>query len=84
MEIKSIITKVFKEVYSKENKGKKLSSINDDDILLDIGIDSLSYAVIVLRLEEELGFDPFTISKEAYYPQTFSDFVKFYDKNKPK
>ena len=68
----------------KKTKEKRLNNINNNDILLDIGIDSLSYAVIVLRLEEELGFDPFTISEEPYYPQTFSDFVKFYEVNRPK
>jgi hypothetical protein len=26
-----------------------------------------------------LGFDPFSISSDAYYPVTFGDFVRFYE-----
>ena len=84
MKIEEKIKKVFKEVYSNENQGKKLKTIKNNDILLELGIDSLSYAIIVLKLEEELGYDPFTISQEAFYPTTFFEFVKFYNENKPK
>ena len=84
MDIKNIIENVMKEVYSKENNGRKLKKISEEDILLDLGIDSLSYAIVVLRLEEELGYDPFIISKEAFYPQKFGELVKFYVDNNPK
>ena len=38
---------------------------------------------LVRELEEELGFDPFTLSTEAFYPRTFGEFVRFYEANKP-
>lgn len=41
-------------------------------------MDSLGFAVLVVMLEDELGFDPFVLSEEAYYPRTFGEFVRFY------
>jgi len=55
----------------------------DGDVLLDSGLDSLGFAVLVTRLEDELGYDPFTAAPEPYYPQTFGDFVRFYQRHAP-
>ena len=49
--------------------------------MLDSGLDSLGFAILVARLEEELGFDPFVEMKEAVYPTTFADFVKILRNN---
>ena len=54
-----------------------------ETVLLDTGLDSLGFAVLVTVLSETLGFDPFTLSPEPYYPQTFGDFVAFYEKMRP-
>jgi acyl carrier protein len=51
----------------------------DDLALVDSGLDSLSFAIIVARLEDEVGLDPFTASEDAYFPITFGEFVGFYD-----
>ena len=37
----------------------------------------------VEELEEELGFDPFSLETEAYYPVTYGDFLKFYMSHQP-
>jgi acyl carrier protein len=55
----------------------------EDTVLLDTGLDSLGFAVIVTRLEEELGYDPFSVSDDAFYPQTFGEFVRFYEEHAP-
>jgi hypothetical protein len=31
-----------------------------------------------MRLDERLGFDPFSEAEEAVYPRTFREFVAFY------
>jgi acyl carrier protein len=62
-----------------KDQGKALAPLSDDLDLVESGLDSLGFAMLVTRLEEALGFDPFTISKEAYYPVTFGDFVRFYE-----
>ena len=55
----------------------------DETPLLESGLDSLAFAVVVTRLEEELGYDPFVLMEEPYYPRTLHDFVAIYEKYKP-
>jgi len=59
--------------------GKLLAPLRDDLVLLDSGLDSLGFAVLVARLEDKLGIDPFTASEDALFPVTFGDFVKVYE-----
>jgi len=59
--------------------GKSLAPLRDDLVLLDSGLDSLGFAVLVARLEDRLGIDPFTASEDALFPVTFGDFVKVYE-----
>jgi acyl carrier protein len=59
--------------------GKILAPLRDDLVLLDSGLDSLGFAVLVARLEDRLGVDPFTASEDAQFPVTFGDFVKVYE-----
>jgi acyl carrier protein len=59
--------------------GKILAPLRDDLVLLDSGLDSLGFAVLVARLEDKLGIDPFTASEDAMFPVTFGDFVKVYE-----
>lgn len=58
-------------------------SINDDTILLDSGLDSLGFAILVATLEEKLGYDPFGMMDEPVYPRTFGEFVKIYQQFAP-
>jgi acyl carrier protein len=52
----------------------------DDDLpLRETGFDSLGFAILVARLEDELGVDPFTISEDAAFPLTIGDFVRAYE-----
>ena len=81
--MKQEISEVFLEVIGRENAGEPLPEIHDDLILLKSGLDSLGFAILVVELETKLGFDPFSIAEDAYYPQTFGDFVSFYEKHKP-
>ena len=59
--------------------GKTLAPLNDDLTLLDSGLDSLGIAVLVARLEDRLGVDPFTASEDMPFPVTLGDFVKAYE-----
>jgi acyl carrier protein len=59
--------------------GKHLAPLRDDLVLLDSGLDSLGFAVLVARLEDRLGVDPFTASEDAAFPVTLGDFVKVYE-----
>jgi acyl carrier protein len=59
--------------------GKILAPLREDLVLLDSGLDSLGFAVLVARLEDRLGVDPFTAAEDALFPVTFGDFVKVYE-----
>jgi acyl carrier protein len=59
--------------------GKILAPLNDNLVLADCGLDSLGFAVLVARLEDTLGVDPFTAAEDAFFPVTLGDFVKVYE-----
>jgi hypothetical protein len=56
-----------------------LAPLTDDLVLLDSGLDSLSFAVVVARLEDELKVYPFTASEVVDLPLTLRDFVAGYE-----
>jgi acyl carrier protein len=58
---------------------KKIAPLRDDLILTESGLDSLCFAILVARLEDELGADPFTASEEVYFPKTLGEFVDLYE-----
>ncbi len=61
-------------------QGRRLAPLSDGLVLLDSGLDSLCFAILVARLEDELGYDPFATSEDVAFPVTFGDFVRFYDR----
>ena len=62
-----------------EEQHVKLPPLSDELVLLDSGLDSLGFAILVARLEDALGFDPFTASGDVYFPVTLGDFVRVYE-----
>jgi acyl carrier protein len=56
-----------------------LPPLNNDVRLHETGFDSLGFAILVARLEDDLGIDPFTISEDADFPLTVGDFIKAYE-----
>ena len=80
MSVRETITAQFEEV-AREQK-RQLAPLADNLKLLQSGLDSLSFALIVARLEEALGFDPFDSTDDLRFPVTFGDFVKLYE-NRP-
>ncbi len=76
------IRRVFAEVWALE-KGTEVPALMPDTILLETGLDSLGFAIFVSSLDEALGYDPFTLSEDAFYPQTFAEFVAFYERYGP-
>jgi acyl carrier protein len=81
MSLRSTIAAQFEQVAQEQKR--KLSRLSDDLKLLDSGLDSLSFALIVARLEDAVGFDPFDSDEELKFPVTFGDFLKLYE-NHPK
>ena len=75
MEIKSTIISQFESVAKERNL--QLPPLSDDLVLLECGLDSLSFAIIVARLEDALGVDPF-VSTDSEFPVTLHDFIEVY------
>ncbi|MGA3127322.1 MAG: acyl carrier protein [Candidatus Korobacteraceae bacterium] len=78
MSVRSIVLNECEQVARQQ--GKNLQPLSDDLALLESGLDSLCIAILVARLEDTLGIDPFSNSEEAGIPVTIGDFVKIYEK----
>ena len=77
MQIKLTILEQMEQV-AREH-GKILAPLRDDLALFDSGLDSLAIAVLVARLEDKLGIDPFATAEDVQFPVTLGDFVKVYE-----
>lgn len=75
--VRSEIISQFAQVA--DEQGKRLAPLTDQLELLESGLDSLCFAIVVTRLEESLGADPFSASEDAVLPVTFGEFVRFYE-----
>jgi len=62
-----------------EEQKVTLPPLRDDLSLHDTGFDSLAFAILVARLEDDLGIDPFTIAEDAAFPSTIGEFVRVYE-----
>ena len=77
MSVRSTIISQFEEVGKEQNK--RLALLSDDMMLLESGLDSLCFAIIVARLEDAMGFDPFSAEEDVQFPVTLGDFIRFYE-----
>lgn len=80
MDIKEKIRATFFEVAEMTEAVLVVDDLDDDTVLLETGLNSLGFAILVVTLEGELGFDPFPMLEEAVYPRTFLEFVNVYKK----
>ena len=79
MSVRATVSSVFQAVANDQQR--ELAPLTDELRLLESGLDSLSFALIVARFEDDLGFDPFN-SIDAF-PVTFGDFVALYGNRNP-
>jgi len=79
MSIKSSIIDQFQQVAREQDK--LLAPLVDDLPLLESGLDSLCFAIIVARLEDALGVDPISAAADEYrrFPVTLGELVNFYE-----
>ena len=77
MDVRSEIVTQFTQAALENDK--RLAPLTDNLELLDSGLDSLCFAIVVARLEMSLGVDPFSASEDATFPVTFGEFVHFYE-----
>jgi hypothetical protein len=77
MDARSEIMAQFRQVAQEQDR--RLAPLNDRMELLNSGLDSLCFAIIVSRLDASLGIDPFSTSEDARFPVTLGDFISFYE-----
>jgi acyl carrier protein len=76
----SIQLTVFSEIEKIAAEHKKtLAPLSDETVLVSSGLDSLCFAVLVARLEDKLGVDPFSTAEDSSFPVTLGEFVRVYE-----
>jgi acyl carrier protein len=78
MSIRQTIHAVFKEVA--QAQGRVLAPLTDELRLMNCGMDSLSFAIVVATLEDKLGADPFSAMDAVEFPETLGDLIHLYSR----
>lgn len=81
MNIRDVIVEELSLLF--EEDGLSRPEFVDELVLLSTELDSLGFAVLVARLDERLGYDPFSLMTEPVYPQTLGEFVEIYGRFGP-
>ena len=77
MSVRAAILAQFHDVAREQDK--PIGILDDRAALNDTGLDSLCFAIIVARLEDTLGVDPFSASDDIEFPTTVGEFVAIYE-----
>ena len=82
------MTNIYNQIVSvlqetADMRGTGICELTDATVLLESGLDSLGFAILVARLEEELGYDPFVLMDVPVYPRTLGEFIAFYQRYAP-
>jgi hypothetical protein len=64
-----------------KEQNRELVPLSDNLELLNSGLDSLCFAIIVARLEDVLGCDPFNGDEAIDLPLTLNDFIRLYEED---
>ena len=81
MSVRSIVVDEFKRVALEHDR--PITILSDETTLLDSGLDSLCFAIVVARLEDILGVDPFDANDDFVFPVTVGEFISFYERAIP-
>lgn len=77
MSVRSEILEQFKQVAAEQ--GMRLGPLSDELLLLDSGLDSLCFAILVSRLESVLAVDPFSTNSATPFPVNLGEFIRIYE-----
>ena len=77
MSVRSEILEQFEQVAQEQDM--RLGPLSDELPLLDSGLDSLCFAILVSRLESALGVDPFSNNEGAPFPVNLQEFIRLYE-----
>lgn len=77
MSIRELVLQEIRNVAAEQDKS--LPPLADELPLLESGLDSLCFAILVSRLEDATGRDPFATAKASEFPQTVGELIAFYE-----
>lgn len=77
MTIRELVIEVLKQVIVERER--QVPDLLDSMPLSETGLDSLGFAVLVARLEDQLGFDPFLNLNNPIFPRTVGELVETYE-----
>ncbi|APU30972.1 acyl carrier protein [Ectopseudomonas alcaliphila JAB1] len=80
--MKELIIQTMRDI-AEQTDCELIADLEDDTILLDSGLDSMGFAILVATLEERLGYDPFSLMAEPVYPRNLGEFVTIYQRYMP-
>jgi hypothetical protein len=75
MDVRSEVIAQFTQVAAEQSI--QLTPLTDQLPLFNTGLDSLCFAIVVVRLETSLGVDPFN-ADHFNFPVTFGEFIGCY------
>jgi acyl carrier protein len=61
-----------------EQQRKSLPVLKDDMVMLETGLDSLCFAIIIANLDDELNLNPLD-QNDVRIPVTFGDLIRVYE-----
>jgi len=80
MNVRQTITEEIKAVLTEA--GKKVPELSDATSLMNgLDMDSLEFAVLVVRLEQRLQVDPFNSAGLQVFPTTIGELIELYLKS---
>jgi acyl carrier protein len=77
--IRSTVLECFEDALQARHLTARCA-LTDSTVLLESGLDSLGFAILVVKLEDELGYDPFVLMDEPVYPRTLAELLAIYEK----
>lgn len=75
--VRGLVLQTITDVATEQ--GKIIGTMSDQTALMDSGLDSLCVAIVVARLDDQLGVDPFGTADDVMLPVTLNDFIKIYE-----
>jgi acyl carrier protein len=80
MNVRETVLRSLTETIEEQAQSTPDKVITDETELLNFMLDSLGFASLVTRLENSLGYDPFTSMEFPIYPRTFGELVALYER----
>lgn len=78
-QVEQLIRDVMDEVAAETGR-EELGVIEGNTVLTESGLDSLGFAILIARLEQKTGYDPFSRLPAEQFPHTFSELVAVYQR----